>query len=156
MDIKNIERLIELKGFEWGKRNRIKENYGSSMNSLVFERLTKSVNGENKWIDMFNVSKNNLDELEFYGLKVMLNEKPKLTRKEKDVAESIEPEFWLSRDMSGDLYLSSHKPDIPKGFNHWRSKGWNLKINKELFTFITWESGKAWSKAELMELEVAE
>jgi hypothetical protein len=29
-------------------------------------------------------------------------------------------------------------------------------IDKSLFPFITWESGKAWSKSELMELEVGE
>ena len=31
-----------------------------------------------------------------------------------------------------------------------------IPLNPELFKFITWESGKAWSKSELMELEVAE
>ena len=29
-----------------------------------------------------------------------------------------------------------------------------IPLNPELFKFITWESGKAWSKAELMELKV--
>ena len=34
--------------------------------------------------------------------------------------------------------------------------GIGLILSDDIFNFITWESGKAWSKAELMELEVVE
>ena len=157
MDIKNIDKLRELKGFEWGNRNRIKENHGSSMNSLVFERLTKTVNGESKWIDMFNVSANNLDELEFYGLKVVLDEKPKLTREEKILIECHEDEFFIARSENNSLCIFEKMPQ-QCSLGHW-GRIWGddrLVINSELFPFITWESGKAWSKSELMELEVVE
>lgn len=157
MDIKTINKLEDLNKHQWeyGSGEYIIES--NICGDLVLKR--KNCIAENGHIYVgkyFEVHEKNLSELEIFGLKVVLNGKPKITRREKDVAESIDPEFWLSRDMSGDLYLSSHKPDIPKGFNHWRSKGWNLKINKDIFPFITWESGKAWSKAELLELEVIE
>ena len=156
MQTKQIEKLKELKGFEWGNRNRIKENHGSSMNSLVFERLTKTVNGESKWIDMFNVSANNLDELEFYGLKVILNEKPKLTREDK---RFLEEDFYVARDKNGKLFMYGSPPDncyIAGSWTNTSSNSFCTEMDSSLFPFITWESGKAWSKKELMELEVVE
>ena len=166
MQTKTIDKLEDLKGYEWEYNKKYfkiahlklyvqpaqPEIHG--LNLIQINALDFHGNSQDETIR--RIGENNLTELEFYGLKVILNEKPKLTRKELDLVESIELEFWLSRDMSGELYLSSHKPDIPKGFHHWRSKGWNLKINGDVFPFITWESGKAWSKAELIELEVVD
>ena len=156
VDIKNIDKLRELKGFEWGNRNRIKENHGSSMNRLVFERLTKTVNGESKWIDMFNVSANNLDELEFYGLKVVLNEKPKLTRKERDFLEIHTDEFFMGRQPCIGLFMTDIEPILENHSWAFINADYRIYLDYENFKFITWESGKAWSKAELMELEVGE
>ena len=93
----------------------------------------------------------NLTELEFYGLKVVLNEKPKLRRKEQ---ERISRESYFARDMNGNLYEYLDKPRQSKEFGRWQTDYAFIQINSDLFTFITWESGKAWSKSELMELKV--
>ena len=102
---------------------------------------------------MFDVSEKNLTELEFYGLKVVLNEKPKLMRKEQ---ERISRESYFARDMNGNLYEYLDKPRQSKEFGRWQTDYAFIQINSDLFTFITWESGKAWSKSELMELEVVD
>ena len=156
MQTKTIDKLEELKDYPWEYKD--KKFILNSVNggAILIHKDFIGIDGKLRNFPLMTINHKNLTELEFYGLKVVLNEKPKLTRKELDLVESIELEFWLSRDMSGELYLSSHKPDIPKGFHHWRSKGWNLKINGDVFPFITWESGKAWSKAELIELEVVD
>ena len=157
--IKNIDKLEDLKDFEWEYKNK----KFLLLDAVAFDNMLTLV--EKNYIDADgymgekryrSFSLKNLTELEFYGLKVVLNEKPKLTREERDFLERIKSEFYLARDKSIDLYLSSGKPYSVTGYNHWRSGGINLKIDIELFPFITWESGKAWSKAELMELEVVE
>ena len=147
MDIK-IEKMIELRNLEWGKINKIKQNG----NSLVFQRQIKNVLGETKWIDMFNISKNNLDELEFFGLKVILKEKPKLTRKERDFLEIHDIETYIARDESGLLVIGNTEPIQENDYWEWEEN--KLYLGESTFNFITWESGKAWSKSELMELEV--
>ena len=154
MQIKNIEKLEELNTYRWKHASM---NFGLEVKpsmTLYIKAYFFNGNEEIERDIMHRFTEKNLTELEFYGLKVVLNEKPKLTRKERDIVESIRSEFWLARDKSIDLYLSSGKPYPVTGYNHWRSGGINLKIDIELFPFITWESGKAWSKAELMELEV--
>ena len=151
MDIK-IEKMIELRNLEWGKINKIKQNG----NSLVFQRQIKNVLGETKWIDMFNISKNNLDELEFFGLKAVLDEKPKITRKERTLLECLVDNFFIARSENNSLCIYEL---MPKQTHSYWGRSWGddrLVINSELFPFITWESGKTWSKAELMELEVME
>ena len=159
--IKNIDKLEDLNGFEWeyqGKEFffRIYTLVDEYTLALAIKKFKDYKTGEEEEKNLIHFSLRNLTELEFYGLKVVLNEKPKLTREERDFLERIKSEFYLARDKSIDLYLSSGKPYSVTGYNHWRSGGINLKIDIELFPFITWESGKAWSKAELMELEVVE
>lgn len=152
---KKIDKLIELGNFYWNMRNRIIRNCGNSGASMVFQRCTKNIHGANTWIDMFNVSKNNLDELEFYGLKVILNEKPKLTKRERYFLECFEANDWIARCSSGRLYLFGSSPEKNRGI--WESKDYGcIVLNNGSFPFITWKSGKAWSKDELMKLEVME
>ena len=98
----------------------------------------------------------NLTELEFYGLKVVLNEKPKLTKKERDILECIDEDIWIARNKDGTIVAFTGIPEVNK-------MQWAVSIPysaislcPEMYPFITWESGKAWSKAELMELEVVE
>lgn len=83
--------------------------------------------------------------------------KPKLTVSERAFIEMFAKEnYCIARDMNGVLYMYSAKPkQHDTEWNH--PCGWSpLQIPGECFPFITWESGKAWSIAELKELEVEE
>ena len=154
MQTKHIYKLRELDGFMWGngKENIFESIYCEDIDGteLQFKREYKNIEGKCEIINMFEVSEKNLDELEFYGLKVVLNEKPKLTRKER---EFIEKDIYFARDEDGDMRVYFDKPR--QGTSMW----WGevcARANENQFPFITWESGKAWSKAELMELEVVD
>lgn len=155
--LKHIDKLEDLKGYEWEYKNaEFILEFGGSEYLFLKQKNGICSNGKIESLRMRAISLLNLSELKFYGLKVILNEKPKITRKEREFTERIKSEFYLVRDKSIDLYLSSGKPYPVVGYNHWRSGGINLKIDIELFPFITWEAQKAWSKTELMELEVVE
>lgn len=68
---------------------------------------------------------------------------PTLTKEEKDFVEAfVYTDYYITRDAKEELWLNG---EIIQ-----------LKLRKELFPFITWESGKAWSIAKLQELEVKE
>ena len=115
----------------------------------------ENTNGEEEDKAVFWVNEKNYKELEFYGLKVVMNEKLKLTREEK---EYIEAEWYIARDKDNKLFLYHIHPNRNEEYEEWEpsigSRACAIDINRTLFPFITWESGKAWSKAELMELEV--
>ncbi len=156
MQTKHIEELEELKGFEWEYKNK----KFLLLDAVAFDDMLTLV--DKNYIDADgymsekryrSFSLKNLTELEFFGLKVVLNEKPKLRRKEQ---ERISRESYFARDMNGNLYEYLDKPRQSKEFGRWQTNYAFIQINSDLFTFITWESGKAWSKAELMELEVVE
>ena len=150
MQTKHIEKLEELKGYEWkyhGKKFLL-----TGQDYLVLKQTDTFDNeGLLCCISLRFIGLENLTELEFYGLKVVLNEKPKLMRKEQ---ERISRESYFARDMNGNLYEYLDKPQQSKEFGRWQTDYAFIQINSDLLTFITWESGKAWSKAELMELEV--
>ena len=157
MQTKHIEKLEELKGFEWDHNEKefILEPNHSCIPSLklIIKNFIAPLSRKFTVVHLFDVSEKNLTELEFYGLKVVLNEKPKLMRKEQ---ERISRESYFARDMNGNLYEYLDKPRQSKEFGRWQTNYAFIQINSDLLTFITWESGKAWSKSELMELEVAE
>ena len=150
MQTKTIDKLEELKGYEWeyhGKKFLL-----TGQDYLVLKQTDTFDNeGLLCCISLRFIGLENLTELEFYGLKVILNEKPKLTRKEQ---ERISRESYFARDENGNLYEYLDKPRQSKEFGSWQTDHAFIQINPDLFNFITWESGKAWSKAELMELEV--
>ena len=83
----------------------------------------------------------------------MDTEAPKLNRKERAFLLHFEEEIWIARDLKGDLYFYFKEPERMK--SHWLTD-WEtcVKMDGKYFRFITWESEKAWSKAELMKLEV--
>ena len=154
MQIKIIEKLEELNDFEWeykGKKFYLCDEARSL--PVLYQRNRINTSGTINSSEIMYISLKNLTELEFYGLKVVLNEKPKLMRKEQ---ERISRESYFARDMNGNLYEYLDKPRQSKEFGRWQTNYAFIQINSDLFTFITWESGKAWSKAELMELEVVE
>ena len=65
--------------------------------------------------------------------------------------------MYFARERNGAMFVYFEKPvqDIENG--QWEVSTYNtFAIDEEKFPFITWERKKAWSKAELMELEVVE
>ena len=156
MQTKHIEKLEELNGYEWYHNGRdfyLDESISSKSKLVLIEKNYIDSDGEMEDRRSKFFSLKNLTELEFYGLKVVLNEKPKLTRKEQ---ERISRESYFARDENDNLYEYLYKPRQSKEFGRWQTNYAFIQINPDLFTFITWESGKAWSKKELLELEVQE
>ena len=153
--IKNIDKLEELKDFEWEYKNAefILE---STRDGILSLRQKNAIYTDSKMgvVALKAISLCNLTELEFYGLKVVMSEKPKLTRKERDFLEIHDIETYIARDESGLLVIGNTEPIQEHYYWEWEEN--KLYLGESTFNFITWESGKAWSKAELMELEVVE
>ena len=84
---------------------------------------------------------------------MITSEAIKLNRKERAFLLPFEDSIWIARDLDGGLYLYFKEPERMK--SHWLAD-WDScrKLNEKYFEFITWESGKVWSKVELMRLEV--
>ena len=163
MQTKTIDKLRELDDFIWGeeKENILESIYCEDIDGteLQFKTNIKNIDGNYEIVNMFEVSEKNLDELEFYGLKVILNEKPKLTREERDFLGMLEDnQTYIAReDNPWGLRLFGFEPtqyDSEWLFIDGENEDGGICLKSELFPFITWESGKAWSKKELMELEV--
>ena len=157
MQTKHIDKLEDLNGFEWeyqGKEFffRIYTLADEYTLALAIKKFKDYKTGEEEEKNLIHFSLRNLTELEFYGLKVVLNEKPKLTRKEQ---ERISRESYFARDENDNLYEYLDKPRQSKEFGRWQTNYAFIQINPDLFNFITWESGKAWSKSELMKLKSA-
>ena len=161
MQTKHIEKLEELKGYEWdhnGKEFILELNHSCTPSlKLIIKNFIAPLSHKFTVVHLFDISEKNLTELEFYGLKVVLNEKPKVTVEEKAF---LEKEMYVAREQNGMLYAYFGKPTQKKVRDRWEL--WEsdasdcIQIDKNLFPFITWESGKAWSKAELLELEVTD
>ena len=69
--------------------------------------------------------------------------------------------YYISRNKKGNLRLHTEKPEQSETewFFTCKTFGdtwYGIILNDRALQFITWESGKAWSKSELMELEVGE
>lgn len=80
---------------------------------------------------------------------------PKLNSIERGLCQAVKSGF-IARDKDEILCLYKTKP-----FQN--DSGWSLgvagywiEIDENLFQFITWESGKAWSIKDLLKLEVEE
>ena len=159
MQTKHIDKLEDLKGHEWECRGLQLKLDGFDIRNETLQLHSKNFLSE--IVDIigrfeFIVSKYNVEQLEFYGLKVVLNEKPKLTSGEKYIIECIDGEIWLARNKDGSIMMFSENPEVFKMTWSVDIEHSLIPLNPELFKFITWESGKAWSKSELMELEVVE
>ena len=155
----NIEKLEELINEKWNfnkKKFKLEESYMVGA-TVVLHMLNnkENTNGEEEDKPVFWVNEKNYKELEFYGLKVVLNEKPKISVADKEI---LEKEMYFARERNGAMFVYFEKPvqDIEDG--QWEVSTYNtfdcFPIDEELFPFITWESGKAWSKSELMKLKV--
>ena len=160
MQTKHIEKMEELNGYGWYHNGRdfyLDESISSKSKLVLIEKNYIDSDGEMEDRRSKFFSLKNLTELEFYGLKVILNEKPKLTREER---KYIESEWYIARDKDNKLFLYHIHPNRNEEYEEWEpsvgSRTCAIDINRTLFPFITWESGKAWSKKELLELEVQE
>ncbi len=150
-----IEKLEELEGYEWeykGKKFLLLDAVAFDDMLTLVEKNYIDVDGYMSEKRYRSFSLKNLKELEFFGLKVVLNEKPKLTRKEREFLE-CHRDIYIARDYGGKINIYSKEPQKSITSDVWFSTATQLQISNELFKFIVWESGKAWSKSELMELE---
>lgn len=77
---------------------------------------------------------------------------PKLTAEEYAFCK-IATNGYIARNERGSLYIYGGKP--VQNISGWGALNWK-ELNRDYFQFITWESGKAWSINELLELEVEE
>ena len=59
--------------------------------------------------------------------------------------------FFIARDQDGGLNLHSSEPE--RWENCWKGCATPHELNPEMFKFITWESGKAWTLEEIRNLE---
>ncbi len=158
MQTKHIEKLEELINHDWGYNGKTFKIFQETWNSLgLFMVDHKGTEGNVIEKRLLWITERNLSELEFFGLKVVLTEKPKLSKEDK---EFLEKEMYFARERNASLFVYFEKPvqDVEDG--QWEANTFNtfdcFPIEEDKFPFITWESGKAWSKAELMELEVQE
>ena len=84
-------------------------------------------------------------------------EEPKLTKEENTFLRCIMFNFYIARDENGNLSCFTARPT--RGSSAWMPLSEYsavIGIRDELFPFITWESKKAWSIEELMELKAKE
>lgn len=80
---------------------------------------------------------------------------PKLTSVERGFCEVVKSGF-IARDENE--VLCFYKTEPFQNDSSW-SIGWAkcwIEVDKNLFQFITWESGKVWSIKDLLKLEVEE
>lgn len=85
-------------------------------------------------------------------------DKPTLTQAERKFVKVCTFEYY-TRDKDGDLMVHESKPHQNEITEEWFGDGDSLIIDEAFdvkFDFITWESGKCWTKAELLELEVSD
>ena len=168
MQTKHIEKLEDLKDHKWNFKNahfQLKEN--SSYFHLYHTNAIDIFGRSPVKVHLKNIDFGNLSELEFYGLKVIVSKKIALTQKEKARLERFNNvNYYITRSKGGYLRLFFEKPEQNNSEWFFINKHgaiqygiflkYDILSNNRLLQFITWESGKAWSKAELMELEVVE
>ena len=164
MQTKTIDKLEDLINEKWNfnkKKFKLEKSYMVGA-TVVLHMLNnkENTNGEEEDKPVFWVNEKNYKELEFYGLKVILNEKPKLTREEKVFLELLEDNYvYIARSQDSSLSLFNDEPrqaseDWYISIDECEDDDYGILLLRQTFPFITWESGKAWSKAELMELKV--
>ena len=156
MQTKTIDKLEDLKDYKWTYNGKDFILNCCNGGWILIQKNCIDFKGEVRNFPLMTITLKNVTELEFYGLKVILNEKLKLTRKERNLLE-CHGDIYIARDKEGILYLYTKEPREQQYPDMWLTDdGIGLILSDDIFNFITWESGKAWSKSELMELEVVE
>lgn len=161
MEIKNVNKFEELRNHEWKHKEKefILEYKDACIPALklIMKNFIGPLNHKITALYIADISKENLVELELYGLKVNLNEGITLTRKERNFLECFGEyqNVFIVRFDDGLLRSYDDVPEIKEGT--WECESADiLDLSDGIFDFISWESGKAWSKAELLELEVVD
>ena len=85
MQTKHIEKLEDLKDYPWEYKDKKFILNSVDNNMMLIHKDFIGIDGKLRNFPLMTINHENLTELEFYGLKVVLNEKPKLTRKERGV-----------------------------------------------------------------------
>lgn len=78
----------------------------------------------------------------------------KLTSKEIHFLEMFDEDVFLTRDKCGRLFLTKDLPNLePEEWNTDNPKVVFIELDKNMFSIVTWDSQKAWSNHELLEME---
>ena len=82
-----------------------------------------------------------------------------ITIKEKHFLEILGESSYIARDYNGQLFIYSIEPTQTS--DCWiagdeEDIGYEFEICSDFFEYITWESDKCWSVAELLEMPVKE
>ena len=84
-------------------------------------------------------------------------EKPRLTKQERAFVEAINDNFWIARQVDDSLFMFFSEVEKSYLGCYWYSIiGSVVELKEEMFPFITYDDEKAWSKADLLALEVEE
>ena len=84
-----------------------------------------------------------------------------ITIKEKHFLEFFKESYYVARDGNGHLFIYNRKPVQLSGYWSLNEYGEGVddtmfSIKPDFFSFITWESDKCWSVAELLRMPVKE
>ena len=152
--VKEIENLSELDGFEWSHNGRVL-CIRAKMKDRILVKLKERYIESRKLL--LALRQRDLIDLEFLGLKIKILEKPKITKEEKILLDKLffDNEF-IARDKDGSISIYPEEP--LQRCDQWYMDEANncTRLINDSFKFITWESGKAWTKEELLKLEVME
>lgn len=162
MNTIKIKKLEDLDGHKWYYNGNYYElrKANNTLDLILANHI--NIKSELTKVFLFPVSLNNLSTLRPLNLNVEVEEQPELKKSEKFFISKFREDFYIARDEDGDLCIFNRIP--VRGGNKWMNDNSKasfsiefahyLEIDRSLFPFITWESGKYWSKKEILELEV--
>lgn len=157
MNTIKIKKLEDLDGHKWYYNGNYYElrKANNTLDLILVNHI--NIKSELTKVFLFPVSLNNLSALRPLNLNIEVGEQPKLKNSEIFFISKFTEDFYIARDENGDLCIFNNIPI--KGGNKWmndnsKASAHYLEIDRLLFPFITWESGKYWSKKEILELEV--
>lgn len=143
----------------------VAEKNGGKDGIQVVSAFADSVEVNDEVLDMIMNGKQVISSiLGVYELKELKPEepeepKPKLTREEKTLLDSFYSDIlYVARDYNGEIFLHIHRPTKmgEDGYKEWYSNEEAIRLNNELFKFITHKDDKPWEIGELRKLEVEE
>lgn len=153
MELKIISKIEELDKYKWEyKKHKFRLEQDRDMFSLYEENYMNHEGEISKTLFIQFISTKNISNLKLYGLKVKFGKTPKLNLKDKLF---LEREIYYARDEDGMLFQYDEKPCRDDSDFWIKMANTNCtKLPGEILNFITWESGKVWTKTELMQLEI--
>lgn len=160
MDTIKIKKLEDLDGHKWYYNGNYYElrKANNTLNLILVNHI--NIKSELTKVFLFPVSLNNLSALRPLNLNIEVEKQPELKKSERFFISKFTEDFYIARDEDGVLCIFNKIPIkgeikwINNNINNFEIHAHYLEIAKSLFPFITWESGKYWSKKEILELEV--